>query len=89
MKEFSRSSEKISATFSDGTKTEIRHCLKYGIGLMFWYWVQLPCKGWLQFDVRSLQEEIPKDCILTDKSLPFVADLVKTKDWQYFRKIGF
>ncbi|WP_428663449.1 hypothetical protein [Runella sp.] len=89
MSEFSRGYQRIEASFANGTKTEVRHCLKYGVGMMYWYFIQLPCKGWVHFDIRSLQEEIPKDCILTDKSLPFVADLFKTKDWQYFKKIGY
>ncbi len=84
MKEFSRGIEVEKVIFSDGTTSKISHLLKNGIGMMYWYSIQLPCGGWCEFDIRYLvdESEIPKDTILTTKSLPFLANLLSNKNWK-------
>lgn len=89
MKAFTRSVEFQKVVFSDGTKSEVRHQLKNGISQMYWYYVKSPCGGWCDFDIRGLvdEKEIPKDCILTEKSLPFLSELLSKKSWEDFRKL--
>ncbi len=78
MEEFTRGIETQKVVFKDGTKSTVCHCLKNGIGMMYWYWLQLPCKGWALIDIRDLQGEdkIPRDIILTPKILPYISGLI-------------
>jgi hypothetical protein len=84
IKEFSRCKTIKPVIFSDGTKSSISHQLKYGIGQMYWYYIQFPCGGWRDFDIRSYTDHIPDDCILTEKSLDFVSSVISKKSWQGF-----
>lgn len=55
--EFARSSTSHPITLADGTKTHVAHQLKRGIEQCFWYYLQWPCGGWREFDVRCLYPE--------------------------------
>lgn len=89
MREHSVGIESVEVELLDGFKTKISHCLKNGIGQMYWYTIQMQCKGWMQFDIRSFTENVPADCILTPKSLPFVADFVKQHTISQMKNISY
>lgn len=48
-----RSKQTISATVN-GQKTKLALSLKDGCAMVYWYWIQLPCGGWREFDVRQV-----------------------------------
>jgi hypothetical protein len=85
MKEFTRLKAFKPIVFSCGTKSKISHQCKYGIGQMYWYYVQFPCGQWRNFDIRNYTDDIPDDCILTEKSLEFVNDIISKKSWAEFQ----
>ena len=86
MDEYSRGKEIQTVIFSDGTESKVSHQLKNRIGQMYWYYVQFSCGNWREFDIRCYinESEIPKDCILTKKSLPFLSNLLSKKTWAEF-----
>lgn len=90
-REFSAGMEVFPAVTMDGFKTEVRHNLKYGIGSNFWYCIKLKCGGFVMFDIRSLVDAVPREFVLTEKSLPWVADIVAKHDYEKFtiRGIGW
>ncbi|MGI4870498.1 MAG: hypothetical protein ACRYFX_04885 [Janthinobacterium lividum] len=55
--EFTRSANSHPVTLADGTKVQLAHQLKRGIAASFWYYLQWPCGGWREFDVRWLYPE--------------------------------
>lgn len=86
MDEYSRGKEIQIVIFSDGTESKVSHQLKNRIGQMYWYYVQFPCGNWREFDIRCYinESEIPSNCILTKKSLPFLSNLLSKKTWVEF-----
>ncbi len=55
--EFIRGAESHPVMLADGTSAQVAHQLKRGIGQCFWYYLQWPCGGWREFDIRSLFPE--------------------------------
>lgn len=55
--EFTRSGNTHPVTLADGTKAQLAHQLKRGMESSFWYYLQWPCGGWREFDVRELYLE--------------------------------
>ena len=86
MDKYLRGKEVQTVVFSDGTESKISHQLKNRIGQMYWYYVQFPCGNWREFDIRCYinESEIPSNCILTKKSLPFLSNLLSKKTWVEF-----
>lgn len=75
-----RSKQTISATVN-GQKTKLALSLKDGYAMAFWYWIQLPCGGWREFDLRQVCDN-PPDWTGKDwrTRLSEVAGLIADKD---------
>ena len=55
--EFTRGSNSHPVTLADGTSGQVAHQLKGRIESSYWFYLQWPCGGWREFDVRSLYTE--------------------------------
>lgn len=53
-----RSKETIDATVN-GQQTKLALCLKDGYAMAYWYWIQFPCGGWREFDLRQACDNPP------------------------------
>jgi len=52
---YSRSKEVAELTI-EGRKTQLANSLKMGVPLSFWYYIKYPCGGWVEFDIRDVDD---------------------------------
>ena len=54
---FTRGANIHPTVLADGTSTKVAHQLKGRIEQSYWFYLQWPCGGWREFNVRSLFPE--------------------------------
>lgn len=84
----SRGSLAKEVEFLCGYKSEIRHSIdEEGIALVFWYFIQYPCNGWVEFDLRCLADIPISSLFGLNESLSNTEEIISEYTFADFKKI--